>query len=432
MAIKYSDEEVKNICKFYDSGNSILDVAKHFNIPLGTVHFILKRGNATIRTFSEAAGGVDINILTSLYNSGKSTCEVAKEVGIASSSVYTRLIKAGIKLRTKKEAVNRIIPKDQEQKVIEDYQSGMRVSDIRKKWGVSKDVVRRIMADHGVKARGDKPARAVGFTIYDEESHDLAVQMYNDGLSSEDIGQKLNIPESSVAAMLKRRNVIKREATETYQKASIEALKELYESGMSVEEIIKKFDYASVKSVKTKLRNAGVILRKIKRPTCRIPKIHWQTIVDRYCKGESSTEIGKTYTLHRNVILQILHEMNAPIRQRKYGHQVGGYTGKRDNLSYRIRNCQKYIDWRAAVWKRDYFTCRDCDQVGKDLEAHHLKPFYQIFNDFAELLEGCDNTPDIITERAQHYLPFWDTNNGLTLCKECHVKRTRDTDFIAT
>ena len=53
-------------------------------------------------------------------------------------------------------------------------------------------------------------------------------------------------------------------------------------------------------------------------------------------------------------------------------------------------------EWELAVFKRDSFTCQKCGYKGRELVAHHLKP-YRLFSEFR-----------------------FDILNGQTLCKECH------------
>lgn len=57
----------------------------------------------------------------------------------------------------------------------------------------------------------------------------------------------------------------------------------------------------------------------------------------------------------------------------------------------------EYRNWRINVFKRDSFTCQICRKVGVYLEAHHIKSWSK----YPELR--------------------LDVNNGITLCKECHM-----------
>lgn len=58
--------------------------------------------------------------------------------------------------------------------------------------------------------------------------------------------------------------------------------------------------------------------------------------------------------------------------------------------------CQEDRDWRAAVFKRDDYTCQICQQKGGRLQADHIQPF------------------------SVYHLLRHDLANGRTLCIECH------------
>lgn len=58
-----------------------------------------------------------------------------------------------------------------------------------------------------------------------------------------------------------------------------------------------------------------------------------------------------------------------------------------------------YIKWRTAVFKRDNYTCQDCEKRGGYLEARHLKSFKKY-------------------PKLRYVL-----SNGVTLHYECHRKR---------
>ena len=75
----------------------------------------------------------------------------------------------------------------------------------------------------------------------------------------------------------------------------------------------------------------------------------------------------------------------------------GGFNGVQN-----IRWCPEYTEWRKKVFRKDNFTCQDCGNkmtYKNPLHAHHIIKF-----------------SDSIEFR-------FDVDNGLTLCKKCHLER---------
>lgn len=97
-------------------------------------------------------------------------------------------------------------------------------------------------------------------------------------------------------------------------------------------------------------------------------------------------------------------------------HQIKGnknpnWRGGITKLTYKIRDCFRYKQWRSDIFKRDNWTCQICNKRGCYLEAHHsLKKFSEIlFNN------GVDSM-----DKAYSCIELWDVNNGVTLCIDCH------------
>ena len=64
------------------------------------------------------------------------------------------------------------------------------------------------------------------------------------------------------------------------------------------------------------------------------------------------------------------------------------------------------------VYKRDNYICRLCKQRGQDLIVHHNKFFAEIIK---------NNNIKTIDE-AINCKELWDTDNGITLHKSCHIE----------
>ena len=73
----------------------------------------------------------------------------------------------------------------------------------------------------------------------------------------------------------------------------------------------------------------------------------------------------------------------------------GGITPENEKW----RKSAEYRNWRLSVFERDAYTCLDCHKQGGYLHAHHKEKF----SDYPELR--------------------FDSQNGMTLCMDCHAKR---------
>ena len=73
----------------------------------------------------------------------------------------------------------------------------------------------------------------------------------------------------------------------------------------------------------------------------------------------------------------------------------GGISGLPENS----RQTAEYDEWRLAVYKKDHYTCQDCGHRFNGIVAHHIKSFAG----FPELR--------------------YNVENGITLCRSCHLKR---------
>jgi hypothetical protein len=91
------------------------------------------------------------------------------------------------------------------------------------------------------------------------------------------------------------------------------------------------------------------------------------------------------------------------------GEKAYNYKGGQI-INTQIRASFKYRQWVSDVFTRDDFTCQECNERGIYLEAHHIKSFSEIINEY--------NIKTL--EEALECAELWDINNGRTLCKECH------------
>lgn len=95
----------------------------------------------------------------------------------------------------------------------------------------------------------------------------------------------------------------------------------------------------------------------------------------------------------------------------KNGMKPHNYIDGRSNLTTMIRIMKEYLKWRADVFKRDNYHCQECGEKGY-LEAHHIIPFIKILRKF--------NVKSF--EDARECKLLWDIGNGISYCKNCHIK----------
>lgn len=81
----------------------------------------------------------------------------------------------------------------------------------------------------------------------------------------------------------------------------------------------------------------------------------------------------------------------------KHWNFVDGRSYSRESRHH--TNQTIYKEWRMAVFERDEFTCQDCGKNNVYIEAHHIK--------------GWTEYPSL----------RYDVDNGITLCKDCHLRR---------
>jgi 5-methylcytosine-specific restriction endonuclease McrA len=106
--------------------------------------------------------------------------------------------------------------------------------------------------------------------------------------------------------------------------------------------------------------------------------------------------------------IETRRKMSVAHRGSNHHFWKGGIT----KLRKRIRESFMYKDWRDFCFKRDGYTCAECGKIGGVLHVDHVKTFSKILEENSvSSYEGA-----LLCEE------LWDTHNGRTLCKECHLK----------
>jgi len=158
--------------------------------------------------------------------------------------------------------------------------------------------------------------------------------------------------------------------------------------------------------------------RKINRRDRRWTKKQIDKILELNAKGRIFKEIAdyfegqKTYDAVRNTcykVLKIKSKYNPAVREEKtrkkisaslQGIDIEKWNGFKETDNALVRKSIPYQKWRTKIFKRDHYTCQKCIRRsgGVYLVAHHI-------TNFSKNLDKRINM-----------------ENGITLCKECHME----------
>lgn len=137
------------------------------------------------------------------------------------------------------------------------------------------------------------------------------------------------------------------------------------------------------------------------------PRVHIASCLCYFCKSKRGEFKGKNHP-HFG----------------KRGNRCHNYIDGRTSITKLIRESNEYKNWRKRVFERDNYTCQECNKHGGKLEAHHVKEFHKIFENYISLFRDIfrvDNKEKLV-RLTKAYKPFWDITNGKTLCRDCHDK----------
>lgn len=116
--------------------------------------------------------------------------------------------------------------------------------------------------------------------------------------------------------------------------------------------------------------------------------------------GRDNNFYGKKHTP------EALEKMGAA---NKSGPESRRWKGGITPLHNAIRGSKKNREWVVSCLQRDGFTCQSC-HAKRPLVVHHIREFSKILH---------DNKIKSF-EEAMLCRDFWDTENGVTLCYDCH------------
>ena len=166
----------------------------------------------------------------------------------------------------------------------------------------------------------------------------------------------------------------------------------------------------TTRPILARLRSRGVTIRH-HNDTKRGAKsknrieIDTNTVVEMYSVQYASAQtVADSFGVSRGVIGRILKETGTPTKRMGESRDWNGNNHPmwRDDLTDEEREQRRDMHqqklWRLKVYARDKHTCQKCgDAKGGNLNAHHIIP------------HSADKSS------------AWDVDNGITMCKPCHM-----------
>lgn len=111
-----------------------------------------------------------------------------------------------------------------------------------------------------------------------------------------------------------------------------------------------------------------------------------------FTEGFTPWNKGRSHNVHSP-------EWRAKVSEANAGPNHWNWKGGINSLNRIMRNSRNHKDWARAVHDKCNWTCQDCGYRGRNIVAHHIKPW----------------SLDISLR--------FDVANGVTLCRRCHCSR---------
>ena len=247
-------------------------------------------------------------------------------------------------------------------------------------------------------------------------------------MTVKEISEKYKISEGKIRFRLNKFNIIIRNPSETQLLTNKKKIKKYDDKKW----LFKEYQKKSIKQIADECRVSictignwlmffNIIKRKKKIYTkiedSQIKKYH--ILFQEYITNLFTIkEISEKYNVSERKIRKQLTNFNIPIRI-SYSILKQNLKLKNVDCNYLTRILSVYTKnfWRPQIFFRDNYYCQKCKSK-VDLNAHHIIPFSFIRNSILkELDKQLININDILDDYRIN-----DLDNGVTLCKECHVK----------
>lgn len=100
------------------------------------------------------------------------------------------------------------------------------------------------------------------------------------------------------------------------------------------------------------------------------------------------------------------------------------YIDGRTPVCFLLRTSTKNKNLIKEKLKLNDYTCQECGARGSSLHVHHIVPFSKIYTNFIKSFPKKTSKDDLVRLALEHE-PFFNINNLVTLCSDCHYAEHR-------
>lgn len=289
MGKKMSDDVIDEVVSLYLAGWKMKDIAAKVGFSKDAVRRALKKRGVWKR--GKVTKEVEEKIVDLYVNEGLSAYKVGEFVGVSAKTVYDVLKKYGIETR------NNGVPDEVRGEIIRLYESGLSMDAIAEKFGIGHETVRSVLAKAGIKSRKR--------VLSDVEKAEIVRLYVEEGWSLEKIAKKFGITSGGVLYHLKSMGIDRR--PQRLSKEMEEKIVELRRQGKSIRDIVLDLD-VSTSVVRRVLGDYGVEdIAVSENRSDKIPIEVRKAIVEDYENGLSLKEIMKKYDVSISTIYRYVN-----------------------------------------------------------------------------------------------------------------------------
>ena len=189
---------MEEVISYYQSGMTTIQLAEKYGVAFNTIGRKLKENGVKLRS---RGGKINLPMeeIISEYQSGLSTYQLGEKYGVKSDTIGKRLKENGVKLRPKGRDKSKIkLPMEE---VISYYQSGMSLKQLGEKYGVSPSAIYRRLKWNGVKLRPSRNVKRIDLPVEEIISH------YQSGMTLTQLAEKYGVSYKPIIARLKENGV---------------------------------------------------------------------------------------------------------------------------------------------------------------------------------------------------------------------------------